>query len=119
MAYIRHESLFSLQDLYNMQREQRFAAIFAALDITPMLSVVRKQSRFGAPVDVNYAAMIYSLVARIVERIPTIKDLLKKLREDILFRLDCGFSLAEYIPSAATYSRLIQKLSSKSCFRSH
>lgn len=111
VPYIRHESLFSLQDLYNMDREQRFDTIFATLDIDPILRIVNKKSLLGAPVEVNYSAMIYSLVARIVERIPTIKDLLKRLREDILFRLDCGFSLAESIPSAATYSRLIQKLS--------
>ncbi len=111
MTYIRHESLFTLQDLYKMQQRYRFEAIFATLDITPILCLVRKKSRHGAPVEVNYSAMIYSLIARIVERIPTIKDLLKRLREDILFRLDCGFSLAEEIPSAASYSRLVKKMS--------
>lgn len=55
--------------------------------------------------------MIYSLIARIVERIPTIKDLLKRLREDILLLMDCGFSLSEKVPSAASYSRLIEKIS--------
>lgn len=111
MPYIRHEILFSLQDLFNLEREQRFDLIFATIDLAPILQIVNKKSRFGAPVESNYSAIIYSLIARIVERIPTIKDLLKRLREDILFRLDCGFSLAESLPSAATYSRLIQKLS--------
>ncbi len=111
MPYIRHESLFSLQELYEMEQKDRFRAIFSALNITPILRVVSKRSRYGPPVEVNYQAMIYSLIARIVERIPTIKDLLKRLREDILFRLDCGFSLAEKIPSAASYSRLMEKLS--------
>lgn len=111
MPYIRHESLFTLQDLFEMERKHRFDVIFSALDISPVLRLVRKKSRHGAPVEVNYSAMIYSLIARIVERTPTIKDLLKRLREDILFRLDCGFSLAESIPSAASYSRLVAKIS--------
>ena len=111
MPYIRHESLFSLQDLYEMERKHRFDVIFSTLDITPVLRLVRKKSRYGAPVEVNYSAMVYSLIARIFERIPTVKDLLKRLREDILFRLDCGFSLAEPIPSAASYSRLVAKIS--------
>jgi len=111
MPYIRHESLFSLQDLYHMEREKRFDVIFATIDITPALSVINKRSRLGAPVDVNDSAMMYSLFERIIERIPTIKDLVKRLREDILFRLDCGFFLSESIPSEASYSRFIRKLS--------
>lgn len=111
MSYIRHESLFSLQDLYEMEQKHRFEAIFSTIDITPILRLVSKKSRHGAPTSVNYSAMIYSLIARIVERIPTVKDLIKRLREDILFRLDCGFMLSEPVPSEATYSRLIQKIS--------
>lgn len=111
MPYIRHESLFSLQDLYEMEQKHRFEAIFNTLDITPILRVVNKKSRQGAPVKANYSAMIYSLLARIVERIPTIKDLLKRLREDTSFRMDCGFMLSESVPSEATYSRLIRKIS--------
>ncbi|WP_054954666.1 IS1182 family transposase [Paenibacillus dakarensis] len=111
MPYIRHESLFSLQDLYDLDREHRFELIFATIDLAPILRIVNKKSRLGAPVETNYSAMVYSLIAGIIERIPTIKDLLKRLREDVLFRFDCGFSLAESIPSASTYSRLIQKLS--------
>lgn len=111
MPYIRHESLFSLQDLYHLDREKRFDLIFATIELAPILRIVNKKSRLGASAETNYSAMVYSLIARIIERIPTIKDLLKRLREDVLFRLDCGFSLAESIPSASTYSRLIQKFS--------
>lgn len=111
MPYIRHETLFTLQELYELEQKYRFEVIFSAVDITPILRVVSKKSRYGAPVEANYQAMIYSLIVRIVERIPTIKDLLKRLREDILFRLDCGFSLSEKVPSEASYSRLTKKIS--------
>lgn len=111
MPYIRHESLFTLQELYEMEQKDRFREIFSTIDITPILRLVRKTSLHGAPIEVNYRAMVYSLIVRIVERIPTIKDLIKRLQHDILFRLDCGFMLSESIPSASSYSRLVRKMS--------
>ena len=111
MSYIRHESLFTLQELYQMEQKDRFREIFATIDITPILRLVRKTSCYGAPVEVNYSAMVYSLIVRILERIPTVKDLIKRLQHDILFRMDCGFMLSEAIPSASSYSRLIRKMS--------
>ena len=111
MSYIRHESLFSFQELYELDQKNRFEAIFQAIDIAPLKRLVRKKSHYGAPIEANYTAMIYSLIARIVERIPTIKDLVKRLETDLLFRMDCGFMLSEMIPSEATYSRLIKKIS--------
>lgn len=111
MSYIRHESLFTLQELYRMEQKDRFREIFATVDLTPILRLVRKTSRFGAPVEVNYRAMVYSLIVRILECIPTIKDLIRRLQSVILFRMDCDFMLSESIPSASSYSRLIQKLS--------
>lgn len=63
------------------------------------------------PVQLNYAAMSYSLVARRkLERIPTIQHLIKRLKHDYMFRLDCGFLLSDTIPSEASYSRMLTKL---------
>ncbi|WP_055107404.1 IS1182 family transposase [Paenibacillus ihumii] len=111
MPYIRHESLFTLQELYEMEQKDRFREVFSTIDIAPILRLVRKTSLYGAPIEVNYRSMVYSLIIRIVERIPTIKDLIKRLQHDILFRLDCGFMLSESIPSASSYSRLMRKIS--------
>lgn len=72
---------------------------------------VSKKSWRGAPTELNYAAMIYSLVARLIERIPTIKDLIKRLDYDIIFHLECGFLISDVVPSESSYSRLISKLS--------
>lgn len=69
-----------------------------------------KKSRRGAPEELNYPAMIVALFIRYVERIPTIKDLVKRLRNDIAFKLDCGFLVSDSVPSEASYSRLIDKL---------
>ena len=45
--------------------------------------------------------MIYSLVARISERISFIKDLVNRLKNDMIFRLDCGFLVSDSVPSEA------------------
>lgn len=45
-----------------------------------------------------------------VERIPTIKGLVKRLNEDIAFKLNCDFLVSDPTPSEASYSRLITKL---------
>ncbi|MBP2243378.1 transposase [Cytobacillus eiseniae] len=100
-----------MQDLYEMEPTKRFEAIFSTLHIEPLLFAVSKKNVYGAPAELNYPAMIYALVARIVERIPTIKDLVKRLRNDFMFHLDCGFLFSDRIPSEASFSRFTQKLS--------
>lgn len=111
MTIIQQGSLFDLQELYDLEPTQRFEAIFSAVDIDSIFAVVTKRSRFGRPVKLNYAAMIYSLIARMTERIPFIKDLVKRLKNDIIFRLDCGFLVSDSVPSEAAYSRMISIIS--------
>jgi len=111
MSMFRQGSLFDLQELYDLAPTQRFEAVFSAIDIRPILHQVMKKSMLGAPVQLNYAAMIYSLIARKIERIPTVKDLIRRLKNDYIFRLDCGFLISDCVPSEAAYSRLITKIS--------
>lgn len=111
MPIIRQGSLFGIQDLYDLEPTQRFEAIFSTIDIDSAVLAVSKKSWLGAPTELNYAAMIFTLVARFIERIPTIKDLIKRLKHDFIFRLECGFLVSDQIPSESSYSRLIEKLS--------
>ncbi|MEK3989673.1 transposase [Robertmurraya sp. FSL R5-0851] len=111
MPIIRQGSLFSIQDLFDLEPTQRYNAIFSTIDMDTAVFAVSKKSWLGAPTELNYSAMIYSLVARFIERIPTIKDLIKRLKHDFIFRLECGFLVSDQIPSEASYSRLIEKLS--------
>ncbi|WP_071461520.1 IS5/IS1182 family transposase [Bacillus massilinigeriensis] len=111
MPIIRQGSLFGIQDLYDLEPTQRFQAVFSAINLDSAVFAVSKKSWRGAPAELNYAAMICSLVARLVERIPTIKDLVKRLKHDLIFRLECGFLVSDQVPSEASYSRLIDRLS--------
>jgi|SRR5690625_2854468 len=111
MTIIRQQSLFGIQELYEMEPTHRYEAIISAIDLDAIHHEINKKSRLGAPVELNYAAMIISIFVRIAERIPTIKDLIKRLNDDIAFKLNCGFLVSDKIPSEAAYSRILTKLS--------
>ncbi|RFU71478.1 hypothetical protein D0469_01165 [Peribacillus saganii] len=66
-----------MQDFYEMEPCKRFNAVFSTLHIEPLLFAVNKESVYGSPAELNFPAMIYALAARILERIPTIKELIK------------------------------------------
>lgn len=111
MTIVKQISLFDIHQLLEMESSHRFDAIFHALDIQPIFQLFSKKTMKGAPREINYGAMIQSLIVRIIERIPTIKDLVKRLVHDPLFRLDCGFLVSDVVPSEASYSRMIQVIS--------
>src|SRR5699024_2543707 len=55
-----------------------------------------------------YPAVIISFFIRYVERIPIIKDLVKRLQTDLALKLDCEFLVSDNVPSEASYSRFIE-----------
>jgi len=110
MSIIRQGSLFDLQDLFNLEPTHRYDAILSAIDLDAIHYKVSKKSWLGAPTELNYGAMINAIFIRIIERIPTIKDLVRRLNEDFIFKLNCGFLVSDRIPSEASFSRLITKL---------
>lgn len=102
MTIIRKGSLFGIQELYVMEPTRKYKEIMAAIFFE-----INKKSRFGATTELNYGAMLVSVFARYIERIPTIKDLVKRLKHDLSFKLDCGFKVLDAVPSEASYSRML------------
>lgn len=74
MTIIRQPSLFSIQELYDMEPTDKYDAIISAIDIRMIYREVMKKSNYGAPEELNYASMIISISIRYVDRIPTIKN---------------------------------------------
>src|SRR5699024_7124002 len=110
MTIIRQPCLFSIQELYDMGPTQKYDAIISSINMEPIYHEIHKKTHRGAPTELNYAAMIISVFIRYVERIPTIKDLVKRLQDDIAFKINCGFLVSDEIPSESSYSRLLTKL---------
>ncbi|WP_339287861.1 transposase [Ureibacillus sp. FSL K6-0786] len=111
MTMVKQISLFDIHQLLEMESSHRYDAIFSVIDIQPIFQLFSKKTLKGAPRELNDGAMIQSLIIRIVERIPTIKDLVKRLVHDPLFRFDCGFLVSDVVPSESSYSRMIQVIS--------
>ncbi len=111
MTIVKQISLFDIQELFEMESSHRFDAIFSTFDVQPIFQLFSKKTLRGAPRECNYGAMIQSLIIRIVERIPTVKDLVKRLVNDPLFRLDCGFLISDSVPSESSYSRMVDVIS--------
>lgn len=111
MTIVKQMSLFDIQQLLDMQSSRHFDTIFATIDVQPIFQLFSKKTMRGTPSELNYGAMIQSLIIRIVERIPTIKDLVKRLTNNPLFSFDCGFLVSDVIPSEASYSRMIDVIS--------
>lgn len=86
MFSIRQESLSSLEEILEMSPEKSYPLLCDPLDITPLLRVVSKKALLATPIRLNYSAMIYSLFIRVIERIPTIKDLRRRLIRYVLVR---------------------------------
>ena len=111
MSIIRQQSLFDMDELYEMESTHHFEAVFSTVNLNPIWTLFDKPKKVGAPRELNYGAMVYSLIARVVERIVTIKDLVRRLDRDPVFRYDCGFLHSDQIPSEASYSRMITVIS--------
>ncbi|MEK5070974.1 transposase [Sporosarcina sp. FSL K6-1508] len=111
MSIVRQQSLFDMHELYDIEPTHRFNAIFSTINLEPVWTLFDKNTNVGAPRELNYGAMVYSLIARVVERIPTVKDLVKRLGNDPFFRYDCGFLHSDTVPSEVSYSRMIGLIS--------
>lgn len=111
MSIIRQQSLFDMHELYEMEPTHRFNALFSTVNLEPIWNFFEKNTKVGAPRELNYGAMVYSLIARLMERIVTIKDLVMRRKYDPIFRFDCGFLHSDSLPSEASYSRMISPIS--------
>lgn len=60
MAIIRQTSLFSIQDLYDMEPTDRYDAIISVIDLHRIYTKVGKTPYLGTPEELNVPATIIS-----------------------------------------------------------
>lgn len=111
MSIIQQPTLFDIDFLENLEIQEKYAQIFSPLVWDKLLALFDKETSVGPPVTVNYEAVLRSIVARFYEKIPTQKDLILRLKNDLRFKLSLGFLYSEAIPSETTYSRVMKTLS--------
>ena len=110
--YILQGSLFSFEELMDLEPKQKYPALFAALDLTPFVKELRKSSPLGRK-GRDTESMLRALLAGLCEEIPTFTKLVSRLKSDLRFRYYCGFGIDEEPPSVSTFSRFFQRLTNQ------
>lgn len=110
MYSIQQQELFSFQQLLEIKPDDRYAPILEHLDFSSVLQRLGKQSRLGPPQTLNFPAMLYSLLIAKIERMDFVKDIVRRLKRSVEFRMQCRFTGSDATPSEASYSRLIRAL---------
>ena len=94
MTIVKKMHLFGIHELMGIENSHHFDRILATFDLQLIFQLFRKNTMYSAPRELNYEAIIQSLIIRIVERIPMVKNLVKRLKYNLVFRLDCGFLIS-------------------------
>lgn len=110
MYRIRQQSFFSLQDLLNLQPEQKYSAIFDTIDMAQIYSALAKKSLLGAPDRQNYPAIFRSVIIGMTEGFTTYEALLRRVRTSEEYRWHCGFTGSNPLPNKTAYSRMFTRL---------
>src|SRR5699024_7417552 len=97
--------------LETLDIQEKYQEIFSPVQMHKLVNLFSKKTTVGHPVDINYAAVIRSIMARFYEEIDTQKALVSRLNSDLRFKLSLGFLYSEPVPSEATYSRFMKTLS--------
>ncbi|CEO90576.1 transposase (fragment) [Syntrophaceticus schinkii] len=106
--YIRQQCLISFEDALKMQPETRLEKIFSTLDLKPIIS--RLPRKHNGPRGYNAKYKLRALIAAKIEQIPTMAALVRRLKNDPVFRYICGFGVIASVPSEATMSRFLREL---------
>lgn len=111
MFIIQQPTFIDIEILEKLDIIERHAEIFSPIDFYPVLALFQKDNRLGAPISLNYEAAVRALITRYIEEIPSVKALVRRLNEDLTFKLSLGFLYSERVPSEATFSRIMKTLS--------
>lgn len=111
MSIVLQPTLFDIDYLLELDVNERYTEIFSPINFGPILRLFQKDSEVGAPITVNYEACFRAIVVRYIEGIDTMKALVRRLKDDLKFKLSVGFLYSQQVPSEATFSRIFQVLS--------
>jgi transposase len=109
-VYIRQEILLSFEEIEKFSPPTKLELILSQIDLSKIMSKLESQDVRTGPRGYCKRAMLYAMVARIVEKIPTVKALCDRLRDDVRFRYNCGFDPYQPPPSQATFTRFMKQL---------
>lgn len=107
----RQTMLFTLEQIIELQPLTKLQAALTFVDYSILNEHFKIDDGKRGPKGFAVTSLLNSLLAMQLEQLPTIKSLVKRLKTDPVFRIACGFEAVSKTPSAATFSRFIEKLS--------
>lgn len=110
--YIQQQCLLSFEEIIKYQPKTKLEMILAQLNFTNILNFLSSKSAVRGPKGWDSLTLLYSLIAMQLEQIKTIKKLVDRLETDPVFRYTCGINVLDRAPSASTFSRFLDKISS-------
>jgi hypothetical protein len=106
--YILQQTLFSFEELMEMESKDKLPLFFSSLDLRPFSRKLRSQLPQGA-IGFSREAILRALLAAPLEGIATFTALVNRFKSDIKFRYQCGLGIGK-VPSISTFSRVFKKI---------
>jgi transposase len=108
--YIRQECILSFDEIIKYQPKTKLELILSQLDFSNIVNKLSKTHATRGPKGHAELVLSYSLIAMQVEQIKTVKKLAARLKNDPVFRYNCGFNVLHNTPSTSTFSRFLNKI---------
>ena len=101
--------MFSLQEILELEPRTKYYYIFKEIDVYPAVKILTNNFNRGAN-GYSKANIVRALIAMQIEGISSKSALRRRLKDDLRFRISCGFKVGESIPSVPTLCRCFNKL---------
>ena len=102
--------MFSLQEILDLEPKTKYHYIFKEINVYPAVKILTNQFNKGAN-GYNKANIVRAFIAKQIEGISNTSALRRRLKDDLRFRISCGFKVSKSIPSVSTLCRSFKKLS--------
>lgn len=106
--YILQETLFSFEELMELELKERLTLFFSAFNLEPFARKLRSQLPQGA-IGHSKEGILRALLAAPLEGLSSFTALVARLDSDIRFRFQCGLGIGK-APSISTFSRVFKKI---------
>lgn len=107
--YIRQIGMFSFEDSLKIDPNDRLLLVLDSIDFEGVVRILDKKRGKGRN-DYPHRVMIQCLIGSIVNRSPSISQLIEQLRQNPGFRYLCGIDSSMGIPTESAFSRFIANL---------
>ena len=109
ISYFQQMSLFSLQEILELEAREKYSWLFNVVNVRPAVKLLSNKGSVGRDGS-DKGSVVRALIAQQVEKLPSQAKLIQRLKDDMRFRIACGFKEKGSVPSASTFSRCYKAL---------